>query len=307
MMLHPLIHIGYPKTGTTWFQQKLFPNVLNFKYVPRFDILRNQIIYPAPFDFKSSLVKDFFNDYKSLHEGKELVISDEGFLGGNEFLFKEYALRLKEVFHDATVIIFIRNQFTQIISYYSQYVKNNGGNLPLRKFLYREQGFNRINNISFFNVSSYRYDKIIQFYCELFGKENIHVFLYEDFAQNPREFIEDFIKRFNFEIDLSTIDFSRQNKGLRKRLFWLVRFGNRFTRRNRFEKHYFVNIPYWYFIQQRLINWLNQFSVFGNPPTPKEFFSEKDYQFIYDYYQESNRNLVINYGLDNLKDYGYPL
>jgi hypothetical protein len=307
-MTNCIVHIGYPKTGSTWFQNNFFPQVKNYSFVPRIEVLREQIIYPAPFDFNPDSAKDFFKTYRILNGNRGLILSDEGFLGGNEFLFKEYAQRLKEVFNnDAQIILFIRNQFTKIISSYSQYVKNNGGNLPIRKFLYREQGFNRVNNISFFNASSLKYDRIIQFYCDLFGKSNVHVFLYEDFANNPHKFMEDFIQRFNFEVNLSTIDFSRQNKGLRRRLFWLVRFGNRFTRRNRFEKHYFVNLPYWYFIQHRLINWLNQFSVFGNPPTPEDFFSAKDHQFLFDYYKEGNRNLLINYGLDNLKEYGYPL
>lgn len=307
MMLHPIIHIGYPKTGTTWFQHNLFPHVRNYTYVPRFEVLRKLIIYPSPFDFNSNEAKDFLNDFKSSHGQKELIISDEGFLGGNEYLFKDYAFRLKEVFHDATIIIFIRNQLSKIISSYSQYVKNNGGNLPIHRFLFRDQSFNRVNNISFFNISSLKYDIIIDFYIGLFGKSKVHIFLFEDFVNNPTGFTREFCLKFNLDVDLLTIDFCRRNEGLRKGLFGLVKFGNRFTRRNRFEKHYFVNIPYWYFIQNKLINYLNQFSIFGKTPGPENIFSKQDHEFLRNYYKVSNQNLIKNFDLSNIEMYGYPL
>ena len=41
-----LLHIGYPKTGTTWFQKRFYPNVENYKYYERedFNSLFNELL-----------------------------------------------------------------------------------------------------------------------------------------------------------------------------------------------------------------------------------------------------------------------
>lgn len=300
-----IIHIGFPKTGTTWFQQEFFPRIENGLYIDRFKLLRKHIIYPNPFEFDAQTAYKVFKDLNT-HD-KVVLLSDEGFLGGNEFLIKEYASRLKSIFESPKILILIRSQKTIIASKYSQYLKANGGTYSFKKYIFKEKGFFRVDNIMFDHLSALMYDKIISFYKDLFGKENITVLLFEDFAKNPQQFSQNLAERFNLILNTDEISFNKRNEGLRRGMVPIARFINRFTSKNRFEKHYFFNIPFWYYISIRVINRLNKLPIFGKNIRIEMFLSKSDCNKLYDKFRESNRNLIKDHGLEGIKKYDYPL
>ena len=300
-----IIHIGYPKTASTWFQREFFPRVENGLYIDRFLLLRKHIIDPSPFEFDAFKTKKII--CSNLPKNKILLLSDEAFLGGNEYFVKEYALRLKNIFEKPKILIIIRNQKTILASKYSQYLKANGGTFRFKKYIYRENDFFRTDNILFDHLSLLKYDKVISYYKGLFGNDNVIIILFEDFTSNPALFSQNLAKRLNFVVNTNDISYSKRNEGLRRGMVPIARFINRFTSKNRFEKHYFFHIPFWYYISIRVINRLNKLPIFGKNIRPEMFLSKADCNKLYDIFKESNRKLIEEHGLKDIEKYGYPL
>jgi hypothetical protein len=103
------------------------------------------------------------------------------------------------------------------------------------------------------------------------------------------------------------VSFAKQNEGLRRGVVAINRLVNLFTRETRFEKHYIVHIPFVYYVSVRLFKRLNKLSIFGKPFSIKRALSKKDYNWVLDFYRESNRQLIAKHELSSIADYGYPL
>ena len=156
-----IIHIGYPKTGTTWLQNSLFPKIKNYTCVERDFILKELILINA-FEFNEQKAQQVF--YNQYGNDKNVIISLEGFVGTtyssdlNGFYSKEVAIRLKKVFPEAKIMIGIRNQLTIIPSTYLQYIRG-GGTHNVKNYLFH-QFYNEINGMCLF---SFRYLNMIKY------------------------------------------------------------------------------------------------------------------------------------------------
>ncbi len=305
--MKPLIHIGYPKTATTWFQQNFFPFVENIKYVSKKEI-NEHIIFPNSFEFNPVKEKQYF----TYNNNKRILLSHENLIGAirrggiNGYMTKELGLRLKAVFGDAKIIIFIRNQFDIISSAYFQYIRA-GGTYSIGKYLHHKMFNEEFNKILLFSFKHFEYDKIIKYYEDLFGKENVYTFLYEDFANNNNEFLTRFQKTFDFKVNLNNINYIHKNDKYRTGLTKIVRFSNIFTRKRVLYKYYLLNIPYWFIYSRRLLNYLNKYKIFGRHPEALEILGKKHYSYISEYYKASNRILVNDFNLKSIEKYNYPL
>ncbi|MFA5647414.1 MAG: hypothetical protein WC951_03805 [Bacteroidales bacterium] len=309
-MPHPntIIHIGFPKTATTWFQYNFFPYVSNAFFLPRAEILRPLVLSQNPLLFSGEEVKKVINKQFTQNQKELFILSDEGFLARNFFQIKDFAYRIKSLVENPQIVIFIRNQKTMLSSMYSQYLKSNGGTYNLKYYLFGHPRVTKWTNAtSFDNMSLLKYDVIIQFYKELFGKSNIHIFLYEDFIKDPKKFCEKFSKKFNFQIDLNKLSYGKKNEGIRSGLIFLQRFLNSFTAGPKYEKHYIWHIPYMLSISFRTIKILNRFKIFGNSIKIHNHLSKKDYNTVLDYYRETNRNLIIKHNIKGIEEHKYPI
>ena len=130
-----IIHIGYPKTATTWFQNEYFPGVKYYKLVPR-QFIKKHIIQPTPFNFSPTKVCQLIEE----EFGNQVILSEELLLGsirsgGFNFVHTvNMANRLKDVFPHATIVLFIRSQTEIISSDYGQYIKD-GGKDSIKQYL----------------------------------------------------------------------------------------------------------------------------------------------------------------------------
>ncbi|HON71458.1 MAG TPA: hypothetical protein PL153_10380, partial [Tenuifilum sp.] len=114
---------------------------------------------------------------------KRLIICDEILVGGLDIGFGngEFVLlmsqRLHDTFPDSQVVILIRNQHTALESAYSHYVMAGGTYSPSRflgikpMFIKPYMGYNQ------FSTKLFEYDKLIDLYISLFGKDKVHIFL----------------------------------------------------------------------------------------------------------------------------------
>jgi hypothetical protein len=290
-MNSPLIHIGYPKSGTTWFQQNFYPYVENAVYIPRKDV-RDYIIRPYAIGFDATKSVSFFNQWKD----KDIIICEELLLasvrsgGFNGFVTKEIGHRLKTIFPEARIIIFIRNQIDLIASAYGQYIKG-GGREEIDEYLFHSKAKFYVDLFQF-SFRYLEYDMMLRFYQDLFGKQ-IYIFPYEKFAHDRSGFLAEFINIFKLGINLERLDMDPKNIRLNTPAY--TKWRNR------------LRIPVKLSMSNLTGGRLNHESVFRRRRSPEEILGHKNTEYIQQYYKESNQKLIEVFGLEDIREFGYPL
>ena len=283
-----IFHIGYHKTASTWFQKRFYPKVLNTENIER------------------SKIRAFFYENKNeiFENSKDVIFCDEELSGNihnggfSGFLTDGVVSKISK-FENPKVIIFIRNQYDIITSSYLQYIKE-GGNYSLKRYI-NHKDYIRSNRTALFSYSHFDYLQLITKYENQIGTNNVFVYLYEDFVNNQKQFISNFIKAHNFEIDINKIDFSRKNSSYSFLSLILARVLNCFSRKNVLYKYYLIHIPYMYEYAREI---LRRIKIF--PINNKSFLGKNLQIDIQRKYAESNKKLVSSYNLD-LEKYNYPL
>ncbi|VEP12699.1 conserved hypothetical protein [Hyella patelloides LEGE 07179] len=218
------IHIGIPKTATTYLQNQIFPHIKSAYYVGRpytqenhaFNLLQyadNTLFKPIKFANELDKINKLASDKEYI------LISDEKFFGLTTCNFINRSLiaeRLSSAMPNAEILIFIRNQEDFILSMYKQHVKmgmvdrlldksyvySKGSGFDLDKWQSGVRSFdlkNRfISHQSFFNIENLRFNEIIAYYEKMFPK--VHVFLYEQFKYDPESIYKRLSQIFSFNV-----------------------------------------------------------------------------------------------------------
>ena len=164
-----IIHIGLHKTGSTFLQQNIFPNLDGIEYIR----WRN------------------LEYFLRLDDSKRFLISSESlsgftFAGQND---REKAIRvLGGFFRDARIIVVFRSHGGFLASLYSQYLRY-GGTSPFDEFFEME----RLENSSkkpVVDAGSVNYRAVIEA-IERHFKSPPFVVLMEDMFNNPKAFMDD--------------------------------------------------------------------------------------------------------------------
>lgn len=281
-----LFHIGYHKTATTWFQKEFYSKLKQI-VVDRKDI------------------QSFFYDDKEVSFPVDGAIFCDEELSGNihngglsSFLSKGIAQKIS-LFKDAEVILFIRNQREIIASSYLQYVKE-GGTYSVDRYLYHQE-FPRNNRASLFSFSHFDYYNKIRMYEKLVGKNRLHIYLYEDFVLDPKEFMAKFIETHNLNINLESVNFKKNNPSYSYFSLFFGRIMNIFSRKNVLYKYYLLHIPFIYKYTRALLSKIHIFPVNHN-----RLLGSKNISLINKRFESSNQKLSQEYKL-NLEKYNYPL
>lgn len=296
--MEPILHIGYPKTATTWFRTQFYPLVNDAFFIDRKSI--NQIIVKTDL---ANFDKNLILDKLQIQHSKQLILCSETLIGHisdgstNWKYSNENAFKLKELFPDSNIVIFIRNQQELITSAYIQYVKN-GGNYSINRYLYSTENLFRFDHL--------KYDEKIEHYFQIFGKENIHIFLYEDFSNNTNLFLKKYIELFNLDIDLQKLNLNQVNSRIKRNFIPLKRLANCFIKKNSIKyKHRFFYIP----LIKRTIDFYVQKTkntfLAGKETTSESILGAKNIEFIKNYYTQSNQNLCKMIDVEKLKTYNY--
>lgn len=209
----PILHIGYGKTGTTWFKRNFYSKISDIDFYDNRRIWKSIGKKWKDIDFSDDMLKLFGENEK------RLVICDESMIGSG-LQIEQNSKLFKKIFNNAQVIIFIRNQLDKYISNYSQYIRS-GGTLEFKEFLF--QG-GRI-----FLGEKHKYDSVIEMYKGLYGAKNVYVYLFEDLTKDLPSFLEPFCLNHNFKVDLIHISSKRLNEGLSTIFLKLWRKCNRNT------------------------------------------------------------------------------
>lgn len=215
------IHIGYPKNASTMLQMDIFPKMSNTIYCGRLygadqvfiDDLESSI-YSVSHDDSLSYdskkvgekVSKVLDQLKS--KAEKLIISWEAFTH-NIVDRGLIAVRLKQLFPDAKIILVIRNQIDSIESMYHFLVEQGGGNI---NYSYGRPSVRSLDawldEQDIFPYRSYLntldYDDIYSLYTKHFSSKNVCVLLFEDLNKSPKIFLDElarFLSNPNIPLD----------------------------------------------------------------------------------------------------------
>ena len=230
------LHIGMPKTGSTTIQSFLTRN--------RETLASLNYLYPA-FDTNSDNHHDIFFTLKNkdierirlyknaianyLDESENLIISTENFLW-NYKIVSPY--RVKELFsdsYDIKIIIYIRNIYDYINSWYCEYIQG-----------FENQGSKTFCDFATIdNLNNCNYHNIIEYWSDCFSRENIVI---RSFVQNKlidQNLLKDFLTTIG--IDKRNIDdfeyIEHKNVSYNYHTLILMRYFNSFSRWKAREDH----------------------------------------------------------------------
>lgn len=196
-----LVHVGLPKTGTTWLQDHLFANArLGFwgpaqhegtpkqqsKAFGRLLYLDAQKRLMGEDDFDAAAIQNQLSQV-TVPDGLVPVVSNERLSGhvlSNAFDRAMLARRIKDVFPRARIFLTIREQRSMILSSYFQYLKY-GGWRSLDGFLDPPcDGRQPALRLDVWN-----YERLAQLYFSQFGRECVLILPYEMFVRDPAEYV----------------------------------------------------------------------------------------------------------------------
>lgn len=220
------IHPGYPKSGTTFLQKNFFSKnkeINNLgKANSREDVDKRLLEIFDNILGKKEINVDDLKKFKILINSINIdfnkinLISFEAFTQINiSFDLKEIFLRLKKIFDYADIkikiLITIRNQSEIILSHfannYELYELISPKWKKFRNFLYDFENLEKKNNKNLFKIlEQFKYFSLIQLLIEIFGKENIKVFINEELKNNPRQFclgLSNYLGLKNFVMDVN--------------------------------------------------------------------------------------------------------
>jgi hypothetical protein len=184
-----LVHIGHHRTGSTWLQQRLFSaRDAGFGVVVRQSKVKKTMVAPDDFDFDAARCREVYQPRIDTMERRGVVpvISAERLSGTNAWPDDgaRMAERLARVVPEARVLMVLREQRSMLLSTYGHYVKT-GGMLDLRTFLDRPVAWKEWPC----NLSHYKYDRLIAYYHQLFGRERVLTLTYEEFKADAAAFV----------------------------------------------------------------------------------------------------------------------
>jgi hypothetical protein len=293
-----ILHVGYGKTATTWFQKVFYPQISDIEF---YDLHKIRTIIKTEWDK--------INDHEKIPKllkktDRRLIICDESMIGSNN-TFRRNVKLFKQCFYPSQIIIFIRNQNDKYISNYSQYIKF-GGTLKFKDFLFHEE--------KIFNAEKHCYDIVIDLYKENFGESNVYVYLYEEFHQDFDRFLKTFCSNHSLKINTDLILNRKINVKLSYDLIRLKRLSNHLTKIKPSQVHsnnpksdYKFHIPFWFQITLVGFNLINKIYPTKNNRSLEDFIGKDKAQIVKKYFTESNNKLIKKHGLLKVRDYNYPL
>lgn len=292
-MPRPILHIGFHKTATSWFQSTVYPGATSHRMVDR-DLVRSIFMDSDAFDFDPAEARARLGMDQGL--APPLLCEEElsGVLhigAASTFIAKEVASRLHATLPDAQVVIFVRSQVDAAASWYLQYLKE-GGTASARRYLFPDEylfpGRLMLFKTPRFDFSQLDYAGLIGTYDALFGRENVHLFAYEYLAKDGAALLADLEQRVGLVLAADDHPAERVNPAYRRGIIPLARIANLFTARQVANKRTLLHLPYWYRIRWEALEKLNALPLFGGRPRAEKLIGETACRWIERRFATSN-------------------
>ncbi|MBI9074128.1 MAG: hypothetical protein JEZ02_01870 [Desulfatibacillum sp.] len=302
------IHIGLPKCASTSLQQNLFSKHPDIEYwgIPWKEDRITSLM--ACLHQHDSLDFERVDKHVELSPDKPNVISYERFSSDFNPDRKETAKRLKEVFGDSEVLLVIRNQVDQMESLYKQYLRGVPKARawctfneyleacycryfwedPLMRSRYQEN-FSHVTTMN--RLSMLRSNDLVNLYSSYFGKEHVHILVFEELKVNRQAFMEKLCRIIPMDLDkaLTLINLPQKQVAMDTAAYLTKGPWGKVAR--------LVPGPVKKILRKTNRNFNNKMHV----EWPGGWRTK-----VADLFRDTNQELVREYGLP-LKDYGYPL
>ncbi len=307
--MQTLVHIGYHKTGTTWFQKRLYPAVRGHRALPR-RLVQEALLLPSTFAFDAAAARRALGADEA---DRPLILCEEE-LSGNPHSAgmrgaqtKDVAERIAAALPEAEMVIFIRNQVDLAAALYRHYVREGGTYGPRRYLLparYRTDVARHPFKFPVFDLGHLDYRGAIAHYARLFGDARVHVFPFEAFRADPPGFVADYCERLGLDVDLAALDYRPDNEGLGSLALGLGRVLNRFSYRSVLDKHWWLRA-----ISNKLRSnpplWLMRAGLGGPRQSARALLGDALADEIAGRFTGANRALAARWALP-LDQLGYP-
>lgn len=306
--MRPIVHIGYHKTATTWFQQSYYPLSSSHRWVPR-ELARRALLDPDGFAFDADDARRILHDPS---DPRPPVICEEnlsGYLhngGLHGLMAPEAARRIKAVFPDAIIVIMIRAQPQMLAASYVQYVRG-GGTYGARRYLLPDryvQGASRHRyKAPRFAFEHFEYDRLVAYYDGLFGRQNVIVRTYEALQSDAATFMAELAAAIGLELDIASVPVTVKNKSFGQATILLGRLLGLFTARSVMDKAFLVSIPGFYEVRRIT---MKAFAAVDPTPSGVAVLPRALIRHAQERYAASNERLAAMRPL-NLATLSYPL
>ncbi|MXO58070.1 hypothetical protein GRI89_00730 [Altererythrobacter salegens] len=300
----PIVHIGYHKTATTWFQKAIWPSLDSHDWIPR-KVTQAALLDPPGMHFDPAEARRVLAlDTRD----KPVVLSEEnlsGYIhngGLHGLMAPEAVRRIHAALPDARIVIFIRSQPDAIRASYSQYVAG-GGTYSLDKYLHTYERVHGALKAPFkapaFEWEHFEYDRLIALYDATFGRENVFVYPYEQLRE-PQALFERIEADLGVRFPPGVLDKRGANVSHSESGMEGLRFANRFTRQSVANKDWYMDPPGGHALRN-IVRFLLKAMPGGPFRLPQGVADE-----IAAYYAPSNARLAELRDLP-LAEMGYPL
>jgi hypothetical protein len=181
--MKPLIHVGFPKCGSTWLQRQVFtreetgfasPWGAQCPLLVEHVKVTDTFLFDEQLDALRAQYEQGFRETAA--KGLAPVLSFEHILVdpyGGKADRRESARRLRALFPDAKILMIIREQKGIIQSSYQEHMRR-GSPATIERFL----GADRQRRLGFgpvCQIETFLYDRLIAYLHEAFGRENVLV------------------------------------------------------------------------------------------------------------------------------------
>lgn len=321
------LHIGLPKTGTTFLQRQIFPNLDGifdvYNEAPEvFSWIRDALETTNTEIERSGLMDRIQRRLAVIREDKILIshenISGNGVLDHADIQLR--AERLKELFPAAKIIVTLRRQADFIESLYKQSL-HNFWSIPVSDFLIEDQSRPPPPiNQPHVKLSSTNWRALVRAFATAFGQENVLILVYEELNKDRRRFL-DTLYAFLGVAPYFPDAVGSHNKSYSALSCRLAYFLNRFVRSDHQPRGIIVIRPFFEFLLSRRerniiyrllcglsrridLRWFLQNVIDRIQYRSAHLLDEKRKERIKEFHAEDNRQLDNEYNL-GLGRYGY--
>ena len=300
-MSTPIVHIGFHKTATSWFQTRVYPKVTSHRIVDR-DLIRSLFVDGDAFRFDAMRARRLL---QVDDEPAPPLLCEEELSGilhigtASTYIAKEVANRLYATLPEAKIVIFVRAQVEAASSWYIQYLRE-GGTASVRRYLFPDEYVFPGRLMQFktarFDFSQLEYRGLIETYDRLFGPENVLVLPYEDVVRNPLAVVSVLQQRLVFELSSGDIPVGAVNPSFRKGLIPIARALNLFSARGVANKRTLIHLPYARRATKFILERLNRIPIFGPKSRATSLIDGATRRWIGQHFADSNRWLEERLG-----------
>jgi hypothetical protein len=215
-VINTVIHVGYPKTGSTTLQRDLFrllPGTmcLNSQSEELYWAVRHMQMMDSIIPFHRTkygkLIQERYNSAANDPRYKCVVVSDENILSTRCNDVGVCSSRLRQMFFPCKILIVIRNQINILESFYSShgrygqqmYISKVEDYLP--RYSFEEWLDSSEKNLHYSFLPYLQYNEVIGHFESQFGEQNVQVLVYEEMRDVVQEYSEKLAKVLEADAD----------------------------------------------------------------------------------------------------------